>query len=107
MPWVRPVDPPTLREMVVQLFRSAVPEEASLEITNQVNTSEPPNMNINTSMTRVINCPLVERSVGLLRDIDQERPRIPHHSRVESLSSSGGGSSSLLILLEGGFGSGG
>ena len=36
MPWVRPVDPQILREMVVQLFGSAAPKETLLEITNQV-----------------------------------------------------------------------
>ena len=67
MPWVRPVDPHILRETSVQLFRSAVPEEAPLEITNpveiqifdddtrtpEINTSEPPNININTNMTQI------------------------------------------------------
>jgi folylpolyglutamate synthase/dihydropteroate synthase len=60
MPWVRPVDPHVLRETVVQLFRSVAPEEASsnqVEIrifdndTNspEANTSELPDININTS----------------------------------------------------------
>jgi len=74
MPWVRPVGPHVLHETVVQLFRSTVPDEASLDITNLVeirivdddthtpetNTPEPQNININTSITKGIYHPLFD-----------------------------------------------
>jgi len=123
MPWVRPVGPHVLHETVVQLFRSTVPDEASLDITNLVeirifdddthtpetNTPEPQNININTSITKGIYHPLFD---ALRWAAARHRP-----AEAEDLASQRRGLvvpvgslyllADLNRLLEGGLGSGG
>ena len=124
MHWVRLVDPHILRETSVQLFRSAVPEEAPLEITNpveiqifdddthtpEINTSEPPNINTNTTMTGGINRLLVDAlrwATTRHRPGEAEDPASQPSRRLVVLMGSLYLAADLYRLLEGEFGSGG
>jgi hypothetical protein len=117
MPWLRPVDPQVLHKMVVQLFHSAAPEEASLEITNlveirtfdddthtpEINTSEPPDINIsegfNFPFVDALNCAAARH-----RPVEVEDPsRRGLVVLARSLYLVG----NFYRLLEGGFGLGG
>ena len=112
MPWVRPVDLRVLHETVMQLFRTAAPEQASLEITNlveirtfnddtrtsEINTSEPPNINISEGFNR----PLVDTlhwAAARHRPVEVEDPS---HRGLVVLAGSLYLVADLYRLLEGG-----